>query len=178
MGEEGDLRRLNFHSEKVPWPMIEKRLSKINWDKIFDGLNAEECTYIFIEIIKSICLELVPLKKTISKSKIPRERKMMLNRIKMLKRKKHRSKNTKDRRKIEENIIETEKILSEKRNQERSVNEKRVINNMKENPKVLFDYINKHKKKDKRIGPLKIGNDYVYDTKELCKILVEQYNSH
>ena len=176
--EEGDLRRLNFHSEKVPWPMIEKRLSEINWDKIFDGKNAEECTYIFIEIIKSICLELIPLKKTISKGKISRERKVMLNRIKMLKRKKHRSKNLKDRRRIEESIIETEKILSEKRNQERSINEKRVINNMKENPKVLFDYINKHKEKDKKIGPLKIEGEYVYDTKELCKILVEQYNSH
>ena len=167
--EEGDLRRLNFHSEKVPWPMIEKRLSEINWDKIFDGKNAEECTYIFIEIIKSICLELIPLKKTISKSKIPRERKMMLNRIKMLKRKKYRSKNMKDRRKIEESIIETEKILSEKRNQERSINEKRVINNMKENPKVLFDYINKHKEKDKKIGPLKIGNEYVMTPRNYVK---------
>ena len=103
---------------------------------------------------------------------------MMLNRIKMLKRKKHRAKNMKDRRKIEESIIETEKILSEKRNQERNINEKRVINNMKENPKVLFDYINKHKEKDKKIGPLKIGNKFVNDNKELCKILVEQYNSH
>ena len=53
--DEDDLRRLNFHSEKVPWPMIEKRLSEINWDKIYEGKNAEECTYIFIEIIKSIC---------------------------------------------------------------------------------------------------------------------------
>ena len=87
--EEGDLRRLNFHSEKVPWPMIEKRLSEIDWDKIFEGMNAEECTYIFIEIIKSICLELIPLRNRISKSKIPRERKMLLNRIKMLNRKKH-----------------------------------------------------------------------------------------
>ena len=60
----------------------------------------------------------------------------------------------KDRRKIEESIFETEKILSEKRNQERSINEKRVINNMKENLKVLFEYINKHKEKDKKITPL------------------------
>ena len=49
----------------------------------------------------------------------------------------------KDRRKIEESIVETETILSEKRNQERYINEKRIINNMKENPKVLFDYIKK-----------------------------------
>ena len=69
----------------------------------------------------------------------------------------------KDRRKIEESIVETETILSEKRNQERYINEKRVINNMKENPKVLFDYIKKQKDKDKKIGLLKIG-EYIYDT--------------
>ena len=81
------------------------------------------------------------------------------------------------KRKIEESIIETETILSEKRNQEKNINEKRVINNMKENPKVLFDYIKKQKEKDKKIGLLKISEEYIYDTKELCKILVEQYNS-
>ena len=81
----------------------------------------------------------------------------------------------KDRRKIEESIIETEIILSEKKNQERNI--KKIINNMKEYPKVLFDYIKKQKDKDKKIGPLKIGEEYTYDTMELCKILVEQYNS-
>ena len=102
---------------------------------------------------------------------------MLLNRIKMLKSKKHRANNMKNKRKIEENIIETEKILSEKRNQERNINEKRVINNMKDNPKVLFDYIKKQKDKDNKIGPFKIGEEYIDDTKELCRILVEQYNS-
>ena len=63
----------------------------------------------------------------------------------------------KDKQKIKESIIGTETILSEKRNQERNINEKRVINNMKENPKVLFDYIKKQKDKDKKISPLKIG---------------------
>ena len=43
----------------------------------------------------------------------------------------------KDRQKIEENIMKPERNLSVKRNQERYINEKRVINNMKENPKVL-----------------------------------------
>ena len=81
-------------------------------------------TYIFIEIVKTICLDLLPIRNKISKSKIPRERKMLLNRIKMLKKQKHQSKNMKDRRKIEESIIETETILSEKRNQERNINEK------------------------------------------------------
>ena len=174
--DDDDFRRLNFHSEKVPWTRIGLILSKFDWEAIFEGRNVEECTYIFLEIIKMICLEMIPRKNKTSKSKIPRERKM-LNRIKMLKRKKHRANNMKNKRKIEENIIETEKILAKKRNQERNINEKRVINNMKDNPKVLFDYIKKKKDKDNKIGPFKIGGEYIDDTKELCRILVEQYNS-
>ena len=58
---------------------------------------------------------MIPRKNKTSKSKIPRERKMLLNRIKMLKRKKHRANNMKNKRKIEENIIETEKILAKKK---------------------------------------------------------------
>ena len=123
--KEDDLRQLNFHSEKIPWSEIGQILNELDWDKIFKGRNVEECTCIFIEIIKTICFKIVPRKSIKSKNKIPRERKMLLNRIKMLKRKKHNSKKLKDKRKIEENIIETEKILTAKRTQEKYINEKK-----------------------------------------------------
>ena len=55
--------------------------------------------------------------------------------------------------------------------------EERVIENMKENPKVFYDYIRKQKDRDTKIGPFKIGKDYIYDAKEICKMLIEQYNS-
>ena len=175
--DEDDLRRLNFHSEKIPWTTIGLILDKFDWEAMFEGRNVEECTHIFLEIIKTICLEIIPRKNKINRSKIPRERKTLLNRIKMLKRNKHRANCMKKKRKIEESIIETEKALSKNRKQERYINEKRVINNMKDNPKVLFDYIRKQNDKDIKIGPFKIGEEYIEDTKELCKILVEQYNS-
>ena len=88
--KEDDLRQLNFHSEKVPWTKIGLILNELDWEKIFEGRDVEECTYIFLEIIKTICLREIPRKNNKSKSKISRERKMLLNRIKMLKRKKHR----------------------------------------------------------------------------------------
>ena len=90
--DEDDLRQLNFHSEKILWKTIELVLNKFDLDAIFEERNVEECTYIFLEIIKIICLEIIRRKNKISRSKIPRERKMLLNRIKMLKRKKHREK--------------------------------------------------------------------------------------
>ena len=49
--DEDNLRRLNFHSEKVPWTRIGLILSKFDWETIFEGRNVEECTYIFLEII-------------------------------------------------------------------------------------------------------------------------------
>ena len=55
------------------------------------------------------------------------------------------------------------------RQEERMIKEKRVIENMKNNPKVLFDYINKQKDRDTKIGPFKILNEYIYDRKEICK---------
>ena len=55
--------------------------------------------------------------------------------------------------------------------------EKKVIDNMKENPKVLFDYIRRQKDRDTKIGPFKRGKDYIYDSREICKMLIEQYNS-
>ena len=102
-----------------------------------------------------ICCQLIPKKTNKCKEKIPRERKKMLNRIKMLKRQRHTTKNRNDRIKLQESITETEKRLIEHRKQEKSKNEKRVIENMKENPKILFDYIKKQKKQDNKIGLFK-----------------------
>ena len=48
---------------------------------------------------------------------------------------------------------------------------------MKENPKVLFDYIRRQKDRDTKIEPFKRGKDYIYDSREICKMLIEQYNS-
>ena len=124
-----------------------------------------------------ICCQLIPKKTNKCKEKIPRERKKMLNRIKMLKRQRHNTKNRNDRIKLEECITETEKRLTEHRKQEKNKNEKRVIENMKENPKILFDYIKKQKIRDNKIGPFKRGKEYVYDIDEICKMLVEQYNA-
>ena len=66
---------LTFTVKRFRSQKYNKRLREIDWGKIFEGMNAEECTYIFIEIIKIICLDLIPIRNKINKSKIPRERK-------------------------------------------------------------------------------------------------------
>ena len=175
--EENDLRQLNFHHEKVNWTQMKEVLLEMPWKEIFDRKNNEECTEIFIYVIQIICFLMVPKKSNKSKPTIPRERKTMLSRIKMLKRNKHREKNKNKVKIIEDSIIETEKRLLEHRKNERNSNEERVIKNIKENPKIFYDYIRNQRYKDSKIGPFKIENEYVYDTKEICRILIEQYNS-
>ena len=175
--DEMDLRQLNFHHEQVDWIEIKEILKVIPWEKILKGLNNEECTELLIYCIKEICLRKIPKKNRKNRDHIPRERKKLLNRIKMLKRKKHREKNKNKAGSIEKDIFDTESELREHREQERDSKEERVINNMKDNPKIFFDYIRKQKDKDTKIGPFKIGNDYIYDAKQICKCLIEQYNS-
>ena len=82
----------------------------------------------------------------------------MLNRIKMLKRKKNTTRDKNTLKSIEYDIIETEKRLAEHRKQEKNTTEIRVIEKMKENPKVLYDHIKKHKDTDTKIGPFQIDN--------------------
>merc|ERR1711915_327371 len=107
--KEDDLRQLNSHNKDIPWAGIKQILMELDWPKIFKEKNVVECTQIFIWIIIIICCQLIP--KTINKckEKIPRERKKMLNRIKMLKRQRHNTENSNDRIKLQESITETEK---------------------------------------------------------------------
>ena len=93
----------------------------------------------------------------------------MLNRIKMLKRKKNTTRDKNKLKSIENSIIETEKRLTEHRKQEKSTAELRVIKNMKENPKVFYDHIKKQKDRDTKIGPFQIDKVYIYDTEEYAR---------
>ena len=175
--DENDLRTLNFHHENVNWERINGIIEIMPWRLLFEGKNNKECTEIFIDCIRRICLCLIPKRITKNKNKIPRIRKNMLNRIKMLKRKKNTTRDKNKLRSIEISIIETEKRLAEHRKQEKNTLEEKVIENMKDNPKVFYDHVRRQKDKDTNIGPFQIDEEYIYDTEKICKLLVQQYNS-
>ena len=69
----------------------------------------------------------------------------------MLKRKKHRERKNTKIKDIETNIFETELKLKEHREQEKIAKEKKVIDNMKDNPKVFYSYIREQKDEDTQI---------------------------
>ena len=175
---ETDLWRLNYRNENISWSNINEKIKEIPWKKLFEGKDVKKCSEIFISIIIYICFKFIPPKKPPTGSKIPRERKKLLNRLKMLKRSKHRKhKNNVKKKEVEKKIEETERNLIEHKRRERFDKEMKIIENIKSNPKRLFDYVKKSKNKDNRVGPFKNGNEYIYDAKTICSILTEQYNS-
>ncbi|CAL4063314.1 unnamed protein product, partial [Meganyctiphanes norvegica] len=137
--------QLNFHNDNVSWSTINKEINDIPWHTLFNGKNTDTCIKILLSCLLMLCIKLIPRKKPRSKSKIPRERKKLLNRMKMLKREKHRTYSKLKEKMLEKKIHETETMLIHHRKEERRTKEKKVIENMKNNPKVLFDYINKQK---------------------------------
>ena len=70
-------------------------------------------------------------------SRIPKERKILLNRIKMLKREKHRAYSKEKKKSFEMKIIETEEKVLENRRKEKLKSEEKAIDCMKENPRMV-----------------------------------------
>ena len=176
-GEELSFWHLNFHHEDISWSNLINEISVIQWETIFSGKDTETCTNILLTLLEILCIKFIPIKKQRNKRQIPRIRKKLLNRIKMLKRSKRKAKGKKKENDIEKRIKETEKEILNHREQERKLKENMVIENMKRKPKVFFDYIKNQGNKDTKIGPFKIEDNYIYNAKEICELLVEQYNS-
>ena len=111
------------------------------------------------------------------KTRIPKERKKLLNRIKMLKREKHKAYSKEKNKIFEKKIMETEEKLLECRRCEKMISEEKAIDCMKDNPRMIYSYINKQRNRQKEIGPFKRGDEFIYDGKEICNSLKSQYVS-
>ena len=89
----------------------------MDWPKLFKGKNVDECTHVFLWVIKMVCCELIPKKNNKCKSKIPIEGKKMINRIKMIKRKRHSTKTRMTERNLKNVYSKRKKKIAEHREQ-------------------------------------------------------------
>ena len=87
------MRSLNFHAEKnIDWKKIIKLIKELPWRNICKNGKAIEIIKYLLEKLNEICIEIVPKRTKEGKKKnIPKEIKSLLNRIKMLKRDKHKA---------------------------------------------------------------------------------------
>ena len=175
----GGLRELNFFSNKVKWDEIKKELLNINWRDLLKDRDTYECTVIINKIINDLSFKYVPLrgKNNSGKRHIPKVRKKLLGRLKMIRRKMRKAV---DRDRIDELngiILETERSLIEARRVERIEKEMAIVNSLSKNPKLLFSYSKKENNRKREIGPFEKDGEYVQKGGEICKLLLTEYKS-
>ena len=176
--EDTEFRSLNFHSKTVKWKRITEMIEDIDWDQDFESRDAIAGGKNVLEKLTICARENAPKRNNQNNgSKIPRERKKLHNRIKMLKREKHRAYSNERKRRCETKILETEqKIIQNKRN-ERLEKEKQCIDSMKENPKVFYAFINKQRNRRVEVGPFKKDGTFIYNGKEISNCLKTEFTS-
>ncbi|MCP4337021.1 MAG: hypothetical protein GY679_04215, partial [Mycoplasma sp.] len=160
------------------WEDMGKGFNDQNWDEKSESTDTIQLCEEIIELLENSAKENAPKRgKKGNKSRIPRERKKLHNRIKMLKRDKHKAYSKEKKRSLEKKILETEQKIIESKRNERSENEKHCIDCMKDNPRVFYSFINKQRNRRIEIGPFKKDKEFIYDGKEICECLKTEYTS-
>ena len=176
INEKEGLRKLNFFSNKVKWKEMIKELNNINWKDLLKNKNTHECTIILNKIINEVCLKYVPTKgRNSGKRKIPKIRKKLLGRLKMLRRKMRKASAKERKDEMNEKILETDKLIIEARIKERIEKEAAIIESIPKNPKLLFSYTKKENNRRKEIGPFEKDGKYIQEGSEICNMLLEEY---
>ena len=98
----------------------------------------------------------VPEKKAKSGSIIPKRRKQLFQKMKLLRRSK-KSANKKRKEEIDRKILEVEKEILNHKKEERNKKEKLVIENMNKKPKIFHDFIKNKENREITYRPIKIG---------------------
>ena len=176
--EDNEFRTLNFRTKTVKWKNIIRMMEDLDWDQEFESGDSIAGGKNMIEKFSKCAKENAPKRNTQSnRSKIPRERKKLHNRIKMLKRKKHNAYSKERKRRCEKEILETDKKIIESKRNERLEKEKQCIESMKENPKVFYSFINKQRNRRVEVGPFKRGETFIYNGKEISNCLKTEFTS-
>merc|ERR1711894_160397 len=148
---------------------IKKGVKDIEWRKICEDGDA---IVIILNMLNILCTKEVPKKKNKEENNRgkPKEVKKLLNRIKMLKRKKRKA-YSKEKKKIFENrILETEKEIIKFKQKKKHESEKHAIECMKVNPKIFYSIVNKQKNRKNKIGPFKENGEIKdMEWKKICE---------
>ena len=145
-------RTLNFYSENVNWVAINEELSKISWNTVIKSANMDLGYSELCKILFDICKNNAPKKKKITKSRIPRDRRILMKQRLSLKKRLVRSYG---RRKSEilRNLESIQLQIAESHKKEISNRERRAIEAIKTNVKYFFTYAKTLSKTKSNIGP-------------------------
>ena len=166
--------KYNFYSKNIKWSEINEELNK-DWDNIFVSDDIRVNTEILYKILEKIVEKYIPKKKSKHHSCIPRDRRILFQKIRKWKKGLAKEKNAWKVIELKSKIENAEqKIIQSKENEKRDLEEKTLLN-IKQNPKLLYSYAKKMNKRRIEIGPLRIEGRLTNEKKEICNILAERY---
>ena len=176
--ETNVFKTLNFHAKSVNWNNIIRCIEDTNWEQKFETKDSIQNNEEFLEIITNNASENAPKRRQQGNNrKMPKERKRLHNRLKMLKREKHRAYSKERKKRFDKKILETEQKIIDHKRSERLEKEKQCLECMKDNPRMFYSFINKQRNRRIEIGPFKNDNEFIYDGKEICESLKSEYTS-
>ena len=98
---------------------------------------------VLLNILSDICTENVPRRNRGGKERgVPKEIRILRNRIKILKRTKRSARSNEKKKRIENAILETERELIKTRQKRKLESERNAIECMKKYPKMFYSIIN------------------------------------
>merc|ERR1712121_453902 len=130
-----------------------KELEAVQWKEIFKGKDVKTCLNIFLKIIMGLWNKYIPMKKTRNKNIIPKRRKQLFRKIKLLRRSKTKA-NKKRKKEIDNKILEAQKEIMNHKREERARKEKMVIETMNKKTKIFHDFIKNKENRENKLGPL------------------------
>ena len=171
--------RLNFHDENINWSLVCEELQRINWALEFQDLNIDEIADRLINISLECAVKYVPLKKSYSKKThcIPRERRLLMARRRRINKRLLHITSPSNKSALNIELIEIEKKLQKSYQFSREASEAKAVKNIKKNSKFFYAFAKKFSKVKSNIGPLKDGDNIVFDNSKMANMLAEQFSS-
>ena len=173
---------LNLFDENVNWDNIKDDLNQINWEHEYNLITTRAHKIDkFTKICEDIAVKHAPertSKRFPGKSKIPRDRRVLMRRRTKVLKHLNKKQPPAQRKKLANELIEIEIKIQDSLSSSTEYREQRAIQAIKRNPKYFFSYVKKLSKCRPEVGPLVDKNkQFVTDCKGMANILSEQYSS-
>ena len=166
---------LNFTDNMINWVKINEDISNVDWVELFESRNATDMYDIFLSEILKICEDHVPVKNRKTRSKIPRDRKVLMRNRAKLKRKLN-ARNIMNKANLENKIKDIETKIAESHKAELESREECAVRRIKDDPKYFYKYASKKSSLRSRIGPLQTDTGFLYESKNKADALLKQYD--
>ena len=177
---QNSFRNLNFFHQNINWEAFNQEIESISWDSQFATAGVQENFDFFQAELLKIAQKYVPKKRVFrgKKNSIPRDRRILLRKIKSLQGKIVTSRDPSQIARHMESIAAIERSLKSSHDNERKRKEDRAIECMKgEDKNYFFKYAKSKSKIKTQIGPFEKDGELIQDPKQKAEMLKEQFDS-